>query len=498
MKKIALTVLLNAVFALNSIAADWKPVSLSSQVTNVQPMTGLVLWTTEASDHYSAYGKCHALEYSYVAPCKVVKGCNADSSINYDWSYMENLLDDIKSRNHQAVIRFFYEYPGEAMVDKNVGTTGVPAYIKARSDYKESDKTVAGDGYTHYADWRCPELQRFTKLFYTDFAKKYENDPRIAFVEVGFGHWSEYHIYDENGVDIGKDGNFPSKDYQKEFFLHLANVMGSIPWAISTDAADDDYSPFADDKDLRKLAFGLFDDSFMHKDHEKTSKDGYNEECWITMGKDRWKTGVCGGEISYYSSSDQKNFTREEGMYGLTWKDQSEKYHITFMIANDNPSKNSYKNANRFKECSMMAGYHFVVTKCVTDGTQTKITVENAGVAPLYRDAYFAIGSIRSEQSLRGLLPEESIEVTIDAGLECDKNGRALSKPVIASDYILDSQTIEYDCDYNATTGLQMVEQESTDDGQRYDLSGKKVSENHRGVVVVKGKKILDKSLLSR
>ena len=149
MKKIALTILLNALFAMNSIAADWKPVSLSSKVTNVQPMTGLVLWTSEASDHYSAYGKCHALEYSYVAPCKVVKGCNADSSINYDWSYLEDLLDDIKSRNHQAVIRFFYEYPGEKMVDNEPGTSAVPAYIKARSDYHDVSKKVKGDGITH-------------------------------------------------------------------------------------------------------------------------------------------------------------------------------------------------------------------------------------------------------------------------------------------------------------------------------------------------------------
>ncbi|MBO7506928.1 MAG: hypothetical protein J6T67_06055, partial [Paludibacteraceae bacterium] len=116
MKKIAIPFLINAVIALNSMAADWQPVSLSSKVTNVQPMTGLVLWPSEAEDHYSAYGKSHAMEYSYVAPCKVVKGCNADSTIQYDWSYMDNLLDDIKSRNHQAVIRFFYVYPGEAMV----------------------------------------------------------------------------------------------------------------------------------------------------------------------------------------------------------------------------------------------------------------------------------------------------------------------------------------------------------------------------------------------
>lgn len=132
--------------------------------------------------------------------------------------------------------------------------------------------------------------------------------------------------------------------------------MTKIPWAISIDAADDEYSDFAKDKDLRKLKFGLFDDSFMHEGHELKSKDGYNEQCWNTMGENRRKTGVCGGEISYYEDDDQKNFTNTKGMYGHTWEEQSAKYHITFMIANDNPSMNKYKNAERFKECSMATG----------------------------------------------------------------------------------------------------------------------------------------------
>ena len=493
MKNLSLLFLISAAFTSNGIAADWKPISITSSVSNVQPMTGLVLWPDEAEDRFKTYGKSHALEFSYVAPCKVVKGCDDDGTIQYDWSYLENLLDEIKSRNHQAVLRFFYEYPGEKMVDSKPGTSAVPAYIKARSDYKETYKKVAGDGETYYADWSNKELKRFTKQFFTDFAKKYDTDPRIAFVEVGFGHWSEYHIYDENGVDIKFDGNFPSKDYQKEFFLHLSDVMANIPWAISIDASDSDYTPFSKDKDLQKLEFGLFDDSFMHEGHEKKSGDGYNEECWNIMGENRWKTGVCGGEISYYDDKDQEKFTNPSGMYGHTWEEQSAKYHITFMIANNNPSgKNSYNNATRFKECSMATGYHFVVTGCKSDGAQTKITVKNTGVAPLYRDAYFAIGSIRSGETLRGLLPGESKEITVDAALESDNNGKAITNPVIVSDYILDSQTIEYDCDITITD-IHDIKQSNTNDGQRYNLHGQKVSDDYRGVVIVNGEKKLNK-----
>ena len=81
--------------------------------------------------------------------------------------------------------------------------------------------------------------------------------------------------------------------------------MRGIPWAISIDAADDSYSPIVADNELMSLNFGNFDDSFMHKEHEIGTSDGYNEECWKSLGYDyRWKNGVAGGEISYYTDSD--------------------------------------------------------------------------------------------------------------------------------------------------------------------------------------------------
>lgn len=492
MKKNKIIIALVASFlALHAMAGNWKNVALKSSVTHVQPMTGLVLWTDNAANLYKTYGQSHALEYSYVAPCKVVTGCASDGTIQYDWTYLENMLNDVKKRSHQAVLRFFYEYPGEKMVDDVVGTSAVPAYIKALSDYQETYKKTE-DGDCYYADWSNAELKRFTKQFYVDFAARYGKDPRIAFIEVGFGHWSEYHIYDGENTNIQFGKNFPTREYQKEFFLHLAKVM-PIPWAISIDAASDEYTDFAKDADLRALKFGLFDDSFMHKQHEIGSGDGYNEECWNTMGQDRWITGVCGGEISYYTSSDQKNFTNTSGMYGHTWEEQAKKYHITFMIANDNPSKNKKKNADRFKECSMASGYHFVVTQCQTDGVTTKMTITNTGVAPLYRDAYMSIGKVRSKQSLRGLLPGESKEIEVEAPLQLASDGSPLVQPAIVSDYILDTQTIEYDSDLT-TTGIQTVTSNKTLSSEScYNLQGVKVSANTKGLVIVKGKKFVNR-----
>lgn len=484
-------------------AEDWTHVRLSSKVQNVQPMTGLVLWPDEAEDRFDTYGLSHSLEYSYVPPCKVVTNGTVGGDIVYDWSYLDNLLNGIKSRNHQAIIRFFYEYPGEKMVDNVRGTTGVPAYIKAQPGYNEMYRKVAGDGETYYADWSNAELMRFTKQFYTDFAQRYAHDPRIAFVEVGFGHWSEYHIYDDNDeqnafLQFGR--NFPSKNYQKEFFLHLATVMGGIPWAVSIDAADVAYTPFVGDNELMALKFGLFDDSFMHKDHEIGTNDGYNERNWQAMNINRWQDGVCGGEISYYKDSDQKNFLNPAGMYNHTWEEQAAKYHITFMIANDAPgastTKYPHNTPQRFKEGSMATGYHFMVTECKTNGIdKTEITVTNTGVAPLYRDAFFSINGRRSTESLAGLLPQQSKKISIPAATSINADGVAVIAPVIVSDYILDTQSIEYDAD--TATGITSVDEDvKSVSTQSFNVIGMRINANdYHGIVIRSGKKYLQNTI---
>ena len=409
---------------------EYTPVSIKSAVTAVQPATGLVLWSDQARSRNSSYGESISLEYAYCLPCKVVKG-KSDGKIQYDWSSFNSWLDDVALRNHQAVVRFRYEYPGSRDVDGKSGSTAVPAYIKALDDYEETYYKNE-DGPTYYADWRNAELQWFTKQFYYDFNEVYKNDPRIAFLEVGFGHWGEYHIY---GTALKLGVNFPSHDYQKEFLTYIDGFL-EIPWLISIDAADTRYTPIVRNEQLMALTFGLFDDSFMHKDHE----GDYNEECWDALGQGtRWQTGACGGEISYYTSSDQRNFLNPDGMYGVTWEQAAAKYHITFMIANDAPG-GKYGTAERFKQASMFSGYNFAVTALKSSDKRTVATVTNTGIAPIYRDAYLAVGGTRSETSLKGLLPGQEIDVTVEKATDG-------SDVTIQSDYILPTQKIQFDAD---------------------------------------------------
>ena len=109
------------------------------------------------------------------------------------------------------------------------------------------------------------------------------------------------------------------------------------------------------------------------------------------------------------------------------------------MIANDAPH-GGVATPERFLNGSMATGYRFVVTDCQTDGSSTRITVTNKGVAPIYRDAWFDIGGVRASASLKGLLPGDELRIEIPATPNADASNIS-----IVSDYILPHQTIEFE-----------------------------------------------------
>jgi len=64
-------------------------ISLQSQITGVQPMTGIVLWADNAKRNTDAI----SLEYSYMQYKDIVKEKGV-----YDWTPLEQILDAVASR----------------------------------------------------------------------------------------------------------------------------------------------------------------------------------------------------------------------------------------------------------------------------------------------------------------------------------------------------------------------------------------------------------------
>jgi hypothetical protein len=390
-------------------------VPLKSEITHVQPMTGIVLWTTSSS----VKKEYVQLEFSYMLYSDVCKEKDV-----YDWTPMDKLLEQVAARGHQAVVRFRYTYPG-------YDPGAVPAYIKEWPGYEATHAKSEGR-MTEFPDWRCEELQRFHMEFHRLFAERYDKDPRLAFVETGFGLWAEYHIYDGPCV-IGK--TFPSHDFQAQFLPKMDEWFQDTPWLISIDAADTKYAPFHKQKDLLDLRFGNFDDSFMCEDWS-----GYNWSGWRFFGEERYKKAPGGGEFSYYSSYDQKHVLDKEGMYGRVFEDVVAKVHMTFIIGNDQPGK---QTVERITEAAMSMGYRFEIRDYVIGENNTaRIRIANVGVAPIYRDAFVELDGEKGELNLRTLMPGDEAWINFPhATLE--------SVPHIVCDHLVEGQEIQYQADIN-------------------------------------------------
>ncbi len=408
---IATALTLNGIFLFAQ--EDFKEIEINNVPTHVQPMTGIVFWEGQ---HQNVGEEATSMEFSYMLYNDIVKEKDV-----YDWTEVENKLNHIASRGHQAIFRFRYVYVGEE--------TSVPDYIKAMPDYHETEGISEGET-TWFPDWTSQELQDFTLDFYTEFAEKYDNDPRIAFLETGFGLWAEYHIYD-GPFELGV--TFPSKEFQERFFYHMDSTFTETPYMISIDAADNTYSPFEEKPELLNLPFGNFDDSFMHEGFGEEGE--YNTESWKFFGPDRYKTSPAGGEFSYYTSYDQKHVLDwPDGPYGKPYEYFARQFHITFIIGNDQPL---YQPAERIKQAGMASGYLFKIVSFLSKQDSSLVTVKNVGVAPIYYDAYITVDGVRSPVSLKLLAPGDSIVCAVAAGSDDPQL-------TIESDRLVEGQSIEY------------------------------------------------------
>jgi len=392
-------------------AEPWQSIPLKNRVDKVQPMTGIVYWTDNEQNQTDTI----QLEHSYMPYDQVIKRKG-----QYDWSSVDSLLNEVASRGHQAILRYHFVYPGKP--------TTVAAYIKAFPDYRETSAKSEGK-MTGFPDWSHPELQSATLDFYTAFAARYDRDPRIAFLQTGFGLWAEYHIYD-GPFELGK--TFPSKAYQKRFLEHLSKSFVQTPWMISIDSADGDCGPFDAHPNLLKLPFGVFDDSFLCKKHAQ--ENGMN---WKVFGDRRYEESPAGGEFSYYTKKDQREALSPKGPNGVPFEKMATQYRISFMIGSDQPN---YQTPDRIRGAGLAMGYRFRVTEFAHDESQTRAMIRNDGIAPIYHDAFAVINGTRTNVSLKGLLPGASLSVAVDS---------VIAKPTfaIASDRLVPGQAILYDAD---------------------------------------------------
>ena len=86
----------------------------------------------------------------------------------------------------------------------------------------------------------------------------------------------------------------------------------------------------------------------------------------------------------------------------------------------------------------MTFGYKFSITSFQTNCTHTKVTVQNTGVAPPYKDMFLQVSSVKDTTTLKYLQPSASLTVVVKV---------ATTTPTlqIVSPYITSKQKIQFE-----------------------------------------------------
>ena len=154
------------------------------------PLKGLV-----PSWHQHGPFPC-SMEFWYFPINELMRGPD-----QFDWTAVEEKLEDIRGRGNQMVIRTYLEYPGKP--------NAMPAFLKGQG---VSITKYSHDGQVNLTpDYHDPKLIKAMEDFVAAFGKKYDGDPRIGFITMGvLGHWG-------NGTLIPKRNFSRPKPNRRKF-----------------------------------------------------------------------------------------------------------------------------------------------------------------------------------------------------------------------------------------------------------------------------------------
>lgn len=319
-----------------------------SAVTSANPLKGFFAWGKEETDFPTS------LKY-YGFPLKDVQ---LDTN-TFDFTVLEDKLEECKAYGKQAVIRFYIDYPGEDIA--------IPDFLLENEDIEFRKYTLEDGASGLTPDYSNAELQQALVNFIAELGSKYDGDSRIGFIEAGLlGFWGEWHTY-------------PYTEWYPD-----SNAYKTIGQAF--DDAFDTTKIVAGEvqENIADLAIGFHDD--MMAVETKEVKNNLEE----IGNADKWKTEPMGGEIAptiqdkYFQGNILGYFSDS-----ISWSKTLKLTHPSWALVNS-----IYEYTGREREKAIKAsnemGYEFTVEYAKTyyntssNSLDISLDLKNKGIAPFY------------------------------------------------------------------------------------------------------------------
>ena len=284
----------------------------------------------------------------------------------YNWASIdeENQISRWRKEGKHLVFRFVCDIPGEeAHMD-------IPEWL-----YEKSGK--AGKWYDgEYGKGFAPDYNNPTIISCHEQAvKALGQDGLSSYVELGsLGHWGEWHVNYSEGIQ-----RIPREAVRDKYIL---------PWTEAfPDARILMRRPFAS---AEKYGFGLYNDmtgqpeatqSWLGWINNGGEYDQTGEKNVIVPMNDFWKTAPSGGEFTSSLSMEEMLDTNLSGTVEMI-----REAHTTFL----GPKIPDENYVDGYKEVLKNMGYRLWISmaelKNTAKGSRLKLTWENSGVAPMYKE----------------------------------------------------------------------------------------------------------------
>ena len=270
----------------------------------------------------------HSLEFFYIGMDEFYDSTPMSLATEAaDFTALELELEDIASRGRQAVFRIFIDFPAAAP------QTGCPVYpdqasreaaAMAWSEFALPDFLIASTAITDYCDgpndvfgfspdYTSNALLDEIELLMAAIDARYDsfpgsgsgNDPRIAYLEVGFlGHWGEWHTFlhpsDPLACGVGEFSVHDAMDRVLNVFDATEGAFTKTRVVVSADLLQCQLRFDDPDADTDGVAFfrsiGVHDDDFANSTVCDTSH-GYAARSAALGLDDDWRSLPIGGEV---------------------------------------------------------------------------------------------------------------------------------------------------------------------------------------------------------
>ena len=288
----------------------------------------------------------------------------------YNWASIdeENQISRWRKEGKHLVFRFVCDIPSdEEHMD-------IPEWLYEKSG--KAGKWYDGEYGKGFApDYNNPTIISCHEQAVKALGEHFGQDGLISYVELGsLGHWGEWHVNYSEGIR-----RIPREAVREKYIL---------PWTEAfPDAMILMRRPFAS---AEKYGFGLYNDMTGQPEATQSWFDWINnggeydqtgEKNVIVPMKDFWKTAPSGGEFTSSLSMEEMLDTNLSGTVEMI-----REAHTTFL----GPKIPDENYVDGYKEVLKNMGYRLWISmaelKNTAKGSRLKLTWENSGVAPMYKE----------------------------------------------------------------------------------------------------------------